>query len=118
MARFNLQVCHSRYGRLDKVVYQGLPPLRTFSIFGDTKLWSVHDFDMELMFVMDKIQGNCSIYSMSIGETLYFSDVPGSYVLTDDGNHDNDDVWIHNHHILQVRTLCEVVDNFTTATLC
>ena len=56
-----------------------------FSIFGDTFLWSVHDFDMELMFVMDKIQGNCSIYSMSI----------------DNGKHDNDDVWIHGNHILQ-----------------
>jgi len=54
-------------------------------IFGDTFLWSVHDFDMELMFVMDKIQGNCSIYSMSI----------------DNGKHDNDDVWIHGNHILQ-----------------
>ena len=104
MARFNVQVCHSRYDRIDKVVYQERLSLRKFSIFGDTKLWSVHDFDMELMFVMDKIQGNCSIYSMSIGKTLYFSDVPGSNILTDDGKHDNDDVWIHNHHILQVRS--------------
>ena len=56
---------------------KGIPFLVDY--FGDTDLTQVTDFDSQLIFVMDELQGNCSIFSIDPDEWDY----PAS------------DIWVH-----------------------
>ena len=60
-----------------KMATRGLPFLVEY--FGDTKLSIVTDFDAELVFLMDQVQGNCSIFPLN----------------NDDPNAPASDIWAH-----------------------
>lgn len=76
---YNLNIHYNDDEKLStyKFPSKGIPFLVDY--FGDTDLTQVTDFDSQLIFVMDELQGNCSIFSIDPAEWDY----PAS------------DIWVH-----------------------